>query len=443
MANQTVFDYETYLSAPPSQAGARPLSQFTALLRALKVKRTPDYRCIHIAGTNGKGSTSAILASILQEAGWRTGLYTSPALVRVNERFQIDGAEVDEETLRSAAERVAQAEQKLGIAFGGFDRMTAAALLLFQEAGLDAVVLETGMGGRLDPTNAMHAVISMITSIALDHAEILGDTLRKITREKAAIVKKGQHCCIVHPQGDEVMKILAKRSQTTGVPLVCIGDVNLRGWRVDPLWQEVLADTSYGVTYQYKTSLRGAFQWANVVAAAVCARQLGIDAVDVSEGVKQARWPGRMEQLDGYVPVLLDGAHNPDGMQALVEVLREWYPQQSVVWIGAIRCDKDYRRMVDTMKDSVEIFLPVSSGAGFVDARELAQYARSQGIPAQESQSLKLAFDEATKFCDSMEEKFPLILATGSLHFVGEVRHMLLSSGEYFPALERPLEPEG
>ena len=436
MARKKSFDVQEYLSMQSPSGEPRPLSQFTALLRALKVKKKPDYQCIHIAGTNGKGSTAAVLASILQASGYRTGLFTSPALIAVNERIVIDGEPVADDVLSAAAERVAAAEKKAGQSTGGFDRMTAAALLIFQEVGLDFVVLETGMGGRFDATTAMPAQISMITQIGFDHAEVLGNTLRKIAREKAGIIKKGQQCCILHPQPPEVMDVLVRRCEMTGVRPVFVDRGSIRGRRIDKLWQQIDEDNGEGVVWQYQTSLRGAFQWVNVVAAARCARELKLDAIAVAEGVRRARWNGRMEQFNGPVPVLLDGAHNPDGMRALADALQEWYPKQSVVWIGSIREGKEYQPMIDDLKDRVEVFIPIAMGDGYILSAELANYARSIGVPAQEGSEMAVAFEEAKKFCDSMEEKFPLILAAGSLRFVGAMRALLMDDPDYYPALD-------
>lgn len=443
MGKKKAFDFRAYLDGPTKEVPTRTLAEFKALLRALKVSTKPQYSIVHIAGSNGKGSTAATLEAIFLAGGYRTALYTSPALVYVNERYRINGQNIDDESLEEAAVIVSEAEEKLGKLYSGFDRMTAVALLLFQQTELDYVVLETGMGGRLDPTTAMTCEVSMITSIGLDHTELLGNTCKKIAKEKAAIIKKGQHFCVLHPQSPEVTELLEKRCEDQGVLVIRVADCQLRGRPINKNWQEMFVDLPNGVTWAFKSSLIGSFQWPNIAAAALCARSLGMEAIEVEKGVRETFWPARLEQMvrgEEDIPVWLDGAHNTPGVQALVSSLRSVCATHSVVWIAGIRKDKDARGMLEAAKDLVDVFLPVEEGERYIDTEELTAIARELGIPSQPTQTFEEAFAEAKSYCEAMEEKFPVILVAGSLYLAGHAREWFLKHGYHSAALE--VEPQ-
>ena len=198
------FDYAQYFCGRGAQK--RELSDFEAVLELLGNPQRA-FRSVHVAGTNGKGSTSAYIASILTAAGFRTGLYTSPALSVCNERIRIDGEPVGNEAIEQESQRVAAAEEAAGVALTGFDRMTATAFCIYASCGVDYAVLETGLGGRKDSTNVVEAEVAVLTAIDLDHTALLGSTYEEIAAEKCGIIKEGQ-IVISHPQRMEVMEII-------------------------------------------------------------------------------------------------------------------------------------------------------------------------------------------------------------------------------------------
>jgi len=343
-------------------SGIRPgLGRIRAMLRSL---RHPEraYPSIIIAGTNGKGSTSATLASILQESGYRTGLYTSPHLVDIRERWTIGGAMIDPELLRRSIELLREAADRVAITPTYFEALTIVAFIAFQLAECEVAVLEVGMGGRLDATNVVHPLAALITPIGFDHMEYLGTTLRRIAAEKAGVIHRG---AIVLTSNDDpvIAGVLRKRAAKFGNRFI-------------------------EVTEEHDTPLPGAFQRRNVALAVRAAHELRerlprITEASIERGVEKTRWRGRLEHVEmSGKNIWIDGCHNPHAIEAVLPYIAERVPKPRLLVFG-IMSDKDVAgaaRALFPLFDSIiatEPFPPRSASA-----ESLVEIAGQLGIKA-------------------------------------------------------------
>ena len=269
-------------------------------------------RVVHVGGTNGKGSTAAMVAAILGAAGLRTGLFTSPHLARVTERIRVGGVEISPGALADSYARADVGELTF------FEQLTVTALLAFAEAGVEATVLEVGLGGRLDATNVVDAEVAVVTGVALDHQEVLGSDLASIAREKAGIWKAGRVAVIGEGGEPEAVPVLVAEAERVGARIVRAGS-----------------------SVPWPVGLAGAHQVRNAACAVAATAALGIGAPAQRQGLADVRWPGRLEDIEG---VLLDAAHNPQGARALAAALSgETRPLAVVV---AVSSDKDVAGVV-------------------------------------------------------------------------------------------------
>lgn len=370
-------------------------------------------RFVHIAGSNGKGSTAAMTAAALTRAGLRTGLYTSPHLWRFHERFQVDGRPISPEGLAEIASNVLDIPGN----YTEFELMTALGMLYFAEARCDWVVLETGLGGRLDSTNVIEAPgACVITRIGLEHTQLLGDTLEQIAAEKAGIIKPG--CpVIVYRQEPAVLnciKAYCKHNQ----------------WIVtDPDQLERLSCTPEGQTFTYRgrgpfsIPLLGRHQLENAAAALDTLWALGIPETAVAQGLERARWPGRLELLGRRPDVLLDGGHNPQCIEAVARTLMELYPGKKIRFLLGVMEDKDYPVMVRTLLPlAEECFCVAPDSPRALPAEELAACVRRLGGAARACPTLGAAL--AAVFQEAGPED--VICMCGSLYMIGEIRECLI-----------------
>ena len=378
---------------------------------------------VHIAGTNGKGSTSAMVAQILQSAGLRTGLYTSPHLCRLAERVRIEGEPVEDEVFAEAFERVMMAAPENATFF---EILTLAAFVVFELARVDVGVLEVGLGGRLDATNVVPKPLgTAITSIAFDHTAILGSTLSAIAREKAGIFKKDVPV-VLGPLDPEALTVALDTARSVGAsPVVCVensaGDgrisVNLR----DDETEIVLPS---GIQVRSKLSLAGTHQMANAAVAvglAECAAKAFPQILPViGEGLSKTQWPGRLEriELEGKT-VLLDCAHNPHGAEALATYVQKqgWSAERVVLVFGAL-ADKSWSAMLDLVGPLAERRVYASpKGRAPAPLEEMtARFSGTTVVEPREAIARALAWAQAGE----------LVLVTGSIFLVGEVRSELL-----------------
>ena len=308
-------------------------------------------RYVHIAGTNGKGSACVMTQSILTAAGFRTGLYISPHLDQFNERISIDGETISDADLRRLAARVRAAAETLGEEPTDFEMVTAMAFCWFEEQHCDLVVLEVGMGGRLDATNVIsHPEVCAIMHIGLDHTEFLGDTVEQVAAEKAGILKPGADCVLYH-QLPSVMDVVQQRFADVNP------DAAARLVITDPTAFTARARTIDGQVFDYRVRqhlrihLLGNYQMENAMAVldiidCLIRRGWGISEDAIRAGLAQATWPGRFEVLSREPLLIVDGAHNPNGVEALVDTIRAYFPDQKINFVMGVMKDKDYHTML-------------------------------------------------------------------------------------------------
>jgi dihydrofolate synthase/folylpolyglutamate synthase len=392
-------------------------------------------RSLLIAGTNGKGSTASTLSSILTASGVRTGLYTSPHLTRVNERIRIGGEEIGDEAFARLFFRVMEAartlvrEGRLPQLPSFFEILTAQALLYFAEQEVELAVLEVGMGGRLDATNAVDPLLSVITDISLDHTEWLGSTIAAITREKAGILRRGG-TLIMLPQHPEANLALGEAAAALDVRVVSaaeymplIGASTAGSYSVEAL----------GAAIEVDSPLTGAHQQRNVALAIAAAVELAemqgfpIVPATIAEGIRQTRWPGRLERIEARgVEWILDVAHNPAGAWALRAglsgLLSDTRPRHLI--FSCLR-DKPVGEMAQILFPLFEqvIFAPIHS-ARAAAMENLEAAGRATGTPAISAGSVREALQWAGE-----RSQGGVVVVSGSVYLVGEARSQLLGEG--------------
>ncbi|MDQ6626510.1 MAG: bifunctional folylpolyglutamate synthase/dihydrofolate synthase [Verrucomicrobiota bacterium] len=369
--------------------------------RLLAALGRPDKqpRIIHVAGTNGKGSVCAMLDAICRAQGYRTGLFTSPHLVSFRERIQVDGEMISEEAVIEGLALIRNLITDWDSHPTFFEIVTALALRYFGAHACDIVVLETGMGGRLDATNAVVPVVSVITPIALDHQKWLGNTLTEIAAEKAGIIKPSVPV-VSAVQSPEAEAVIHARANACHAPLVVVRD-----------------------RYQaaYAVSLAGSHQKENASLARAALRAAGIDVADaaIAQGLSTVRWPARFQRWDDRV--IIDGAHNPGGADALAATWREQFGEERATILVAILRDKDAAGIVAALAPIAARFVVTPARAErALTPSELTQIIRAAapGIPITTAASCVEAFAEARADASRM-------LVTGSLHFAGEALAVL------------------
>lgn len=388
-----------------------------------------------IAGTNGKGSTSATLASILQAGGYRTGLFTSPHLTRVNERIRINGEDIADDDFAAYYFRVDDCARRL-VAEGRlkgfpsfFEAMTALAFLTFAEHGMDIAVLEVGMGGRLDATNITEPLVSVITDISLDHMEWLGGTITEIAREKAGILRQNG-VLVTLPQHPEANQAIGEAAAALNVRGVNAAEyIPARGTDGG-----VYSLSVPGETIEVAGPLTGAHQQRNVALAIAAAIELRnyhgykLSSQQIAEGIRATRWPGRLERFcrPGQADVLFDVAHNPAGAWALRSALSHLNPEPRVM-TAIFGCLKD--KALDEMAQILfplfdTVVLTEVSSPRTATLEQLQAAAEATGTRARAATSPRDALAEAM----AVTPPDGLVVVTGSVYLVGELRSALQES---------------
>jgi dihydrofolate synthase/folylpolyglutamate synthase len=381
---------------------------------------------VHIAGTNGKGSTLAILRAIMEKAGLRVHAYTSPHLVRFHERIRLAGTLIDEERLSLVLEECETVNGGAPITF--FEITTAAAFLEFSRTPADYVLLETGLGGRLDATNVVkRPAATVITSIDYDHQQYLGETLILIAREKAGIMRKGVPC-ILAPQADEAYDTLVSEAENKrALPFAANSD-----WQAYEQMGRLVYQDADGLLDLPLPALGGRHQIDNAGTAIAVLRQLGdvrISDRHMAEGLKTVAWPARMQRLsgghlNGFLPagaeLWLDGGHNPSAGKALAAAFSEINDRHSrpLVLIWGMLNTKDSGAFIASFVGLAErvVTLAIPGEENAVSAESLAGTARSNGLVAEPAESLADALKRAAGHNLS-----PRILICGSLYLAGHV----------------------
>ncbi|RII27329.1 MAG: bifunctional folylpolyglutamate synthase/dihydrofolate synthase [Geobacter sp.] len=407
--------------------GMKPgLERITALLASLG---NPEKKLavVHVAGTNGKGSTAAFLDSILRAGGAKTGLFTSPHLISFTERFRINGREIDEAEVVSLARRVIAVAPP---ASTFFELVTAMAFLHFVEHRVDLAVVEVGMGGRYDATNAASGELAVITPIALDHCIWLGDSLAAIAGEKLGVIRPGRPV-VSSIQEPEALEVIANSCETVGSQLFFCGRDFDAEWT-----DEGLAYRGLGMSLSHLTpGIAGRHQAMNAACALAAAELLGrqgltIDRNSLERGIAAARWPGRMELFDTTPRILLDGAHNPAGSLALAGSLAD-VPRRRLVLVIGVMGDKDVAAILAPLLPLVhEVFTVTPPLERALPAEDLALRCREFGAGR-----CSAAGTVADGICRAQEVANPddLILVCGSLFTVGAARAFL--TGREFEAV--------
>jgi dihydrofolate synthase / folylpolyglutamate synthase len=385
-----------------------------------------QFRSIHIAGTNGKGSVAAMVESILNHAGWKTGLYTSPHLVRVEERFRISGRQISSRAFAALATRIAAAEadllrrQAMDRGLTTFEFLTCCAFLYFAEKKVDVAVVEVGLGGKLDSTNVIRPEVSIITGISLDHQNYLGNTLTKIAGEKAGIIKENipivSGCCVEAPR-----RVIRKRAKEVSAPLIEICDDctikirrMIRGHRFIDLHTPV---RDYQNLY---LSLAGEHQTGNAALAVMATENLKsirVKAQDIRRGLANTTWPGRLDEYDSCRRTLMDGAHNPEGAQFLREYLVEQKEKEVHFVFGAVR-DKNIKKMGSCLFPlATTIHLAEIANSRSADPADIADMHRQFRSRIRIHPNMHEALLAAWKQCS----RSGLVVVTGSLYLIGEL----------------------
>lgn len=378
-------------------------------------------KAFHIGGTNGKGSTSAIIANIMKEAGYRVGLYTSPHLSMIEERFQINGQIITVDDFVEYSARVRKKIEEISIKLTFFEFLTAVAFLYFHEKKVDAAVIEVGMGGRLDATNLINPIVSVITNISLDHTDYLGSTIKAIAKEKAGIIK------------DNVPVVLGEIDQD----IIDFITIELKPDNRYSIWgRDFKAEERSDGRFDYfgikrqlndmNISLRGFHQYINA-SMAICALECASDIFYIHEnairkGLESIKWPGRLEYVEGNVRIIMDCAHNPHGIKYALDYIMQRIKFKRMFLIMGVMKDKDYptmimmiapycNKMIFTKVDIPRAALPV----------ELAHIARDINkntiITNTVKESIEIALSEA--------DYEDIIFITGSIYVVGEARKIL------------------
>ena len=384
-------------------------------------------RCVHVAGTNGKGSTCAMLERMLRQCGLKTGLYTSPYLMRYGERMRVDGVPIDDQAFVRLASRVRFEAEKLvkeGVRPTWFELGTAIAFLWFCEQRVDAAVIEVGLGGRLDPTNVIHPELCLIGPIGLEHTRQLGDTLEKIAFEKAGIIKPGVPVAVQRQQTESVRRVFIDAAQERGAPLTDLCDYPLEDVRSDRFGSDFSIDG-----LRARVNLPGRHQAGNAALALMGLRLLqaqgwALDTGAALEGLKKTIWPARLEWIDDQT--LIDGAHNGHGARALADYARDFLRDRRIVLVAGMMKDKDVAECAAVYATfasaavATQISYPRAMPCG-----ELAEILRSHGVAAEAEADEERAVARARALAGADG----VVLICGSLYLAGDVRIRLKDDG--------------
>ena len=436
------FDPIAYINTPRWQASRLGLERIHELLERLG--RPQDrLKFVHVAGTNGKGSICAYLASILSAAGYRTGMFTSPYIERFEERIRVDGAMISPDELRDVTLAVREHAEAMAEETGDhpteFELMTAVALEHFARFGCDIVVLEVGLGGRLDSTNVIDAPEAcVIARIELDHTALLGNTLAAIAGEKAGIIKEGS-AVVSWPQEPEAMAVIEHAAAEHGCELRVPDFAQLEEGAIR--WEDGASpfrSFSYREWTDLRTGILGSYQPQNAtvaleVVSVLRGRGWHIPDEAVRAGVARTRWPGRFEIVEGGsspdgFAIVVDGGHNPQGARALADSLAEVFPGRKPVFVIGVLEDKDYPRMLEDVLPLGSAFVCVTpDNPRALPAHKLARAIRWTGqdllgCSACVNPVVARDFEDAIRRARELADPDGLICAFGSLYSVAALK---------------------
>ena len=389
-----------------------------------------QYRAIHIAGTKGKGSTCAILFAILKSAKYKVGLYTSPHLINVRERIRISFLNeisesrerlIKEDELVELISKVKEHTEKVpGLTF--FEILTVVAFKFFADQKVDFVILETGLGGRLDATNVVDAIVCGITNISLDHTEILGNTIGKIAEEKAGIIKETT-MVVTAPQSPEALRVIENKCQAVGTRLYEIG----KDFVSDPIGQDLDCNMfdfqgMFGAYENLRLTLLGQHQVTNAALTLAIIQLLTLHDIVISilaikEGLENVRWPGRMQLIHKHPFVIFDGAQNEASANALRVAVNMLFIPSKIILILGVSQGKDIDGICKNLcSNQTSVIVTKANIPRAVDTSTLEQRVKKYCLNVQQALTIKDALDQAI----TMVDKNSLILVAGSLYLIGE-----------------------
>lgn len=410
----------SYIHALGRFSGKAGLHRIKALMQALGNPQD-KLQFVHLAGTNGKGSTAAMIAQIVQTAGYRVGLFTSPYLVQFHERIRVNGTMIADADLTRLTERIAAAKDTLSLPegehIGEFEFVTAVGMLYFVEQNCDLVVLETGLGGAFDASNCIAPPLAaVITAISLDHTAVLGHTLTEIAQTKAGIIKTGS-TVICMPQQAEAYRVIEKVCTEKQVPCIVPQEPN------------VLSCDLTGSKIQYRDAvyeihMLGRHQIQNAVTAletiAVLQQKgFAISLAHCQAGLAQTKFAGRLECISRKPLILLDGAHNPDGVQKLCDAIEELFQNRRILLIVGMVRDKAVETCVQSLAaHAAQIFTAAPHNERALDSAKLAEIARQTCPNVTDCKDIQTALAKAVQSAAEND----CILICGSLYLVGEAK---------------------
>ncbi|ASS86722.1 bifunctional folylpolyglutamate synthase/dihydrofolate synthase [Geobacillus lituanicus] len=388
-------------------------------------------RAVHIGGTNGKGSTVAYLRSILQAAGYSVGTFTSPYVEQFNERISINGEPISDQEIVELV-RVIQplADELEQTEFGGpteFEVITAMMLYYFGKQNIqDIVLVEVGLGGRLDSTNIIYPLVSVITNVSYDHMNILGDTLGQIAAEKAGIIKSGVPL-VTAVKEPEAWEVIAKTAAERKAKTYRLGvDFTVTDWKTIAEGEQFSLATPFAEYRDLRIQMPGAHQVENAAVAVMAAEllRLGysflIDPEHIADGLATAAWPGRFERVSDSPLIILDGAHNEAGIRALVETVRAHYPDKRVHVLFAALTDKPLERMIQLLDELADTITFTTF--------DFPRAAAAEDLAALSSHPHKAVVGDWAAWINGKKKEAgsdDLLLITGSLYFISEARKLL------------------
>lgn len=378
---------------------------------------------VHIGGTNGKGSTAAMTAAILRAAGYRVGLYISPFVTRFNERIQVNGEEISDADLAKIVSDIQPIAESMEDLPSEFELITALGMLFFLRQRCDIVVLEVGLGGELDSTNIIHTPeVAVITAMGYDHMEILGDTMTKIAEAKAGIIKEGGEV-VVYGGNAEADAVFAERCKSCHAKLHVVPQDEIHLLRHTPEGQDFL----FGHFGQLHLSLVGSYQTHNaavVLTVVDVLRSRGYSIPDeaVREGLNNVRWPARFELLHKAPYVIVDGGHNPHGINGTAETLKELFPDQKILFVLGLMKDKDYPTMIRELVPLAQSFCTVTPDFWrALDSAPLCEAVKKEGGLAVDCGGVETGIRRALSYAKETD----VVCIVGSLYMAGDARRIV------------------
>jgi len=378
-----------------------------------------QFPAVHVAGTNGKGSICALIESVLREKGFKIGLYTSPHLIDFNERIRVNGVAISDEAIIEYADSLKESVEKSGASF--FEVTTVIALKYFADMEVDIAVIETGLGARLDTTMLVNPVITAITSINIDHAKYLGDTIKKIAEEKSFVMREGIPC-VVSENSDEVLEVIEKHAEKSGTELVMatakcrISNVNFKNDGL--IFDAEIEDT---ILKDISVPIMGVHQIENIQSALTVLQNMpgiSISEEEMRNGINNVSVLGRMEIVSKDPLVIYDVAHNPSAIKSLFRSLKKHYPEKYIVALAALLSEKDYKKIINELSGKCEkLICSEIPGHNSVSASILSEECNKREID-----SVKIPeFDNALLTGLNTVEEESLLIIFGSHYFAENI----------------------